>query len=211
MKLYKLLILFIFAPLLFFTNSDCKKCKDCIYYTDTLMHDQEFLDYWYFPEGSWWVYQRTDTNAIIFDTAVVTKEINKITCLPHFSPYCIHDILLHISHSNIHFKTSSDDPKALLTAFYPPNELTCDGNGTLYFWYGNFFKTPFDLYYQGSVFEISDSLTITTPYGVLENVISIQIFIEVIENVWLKKRLGFVKFQHYDGSIWELVDYFINK
>jgi hypothetical protein len=37
------------------------------YVNDTLK------SYYFFPVGSWWVYNRTDTNATIYDTATVVR------------------------------------------------------------------------------------------------------------------------------------------
>jgi hypothetical protein len=34
----------------------------------TLLVDEELKNYYYFPVGSWWIYERTDTNAQIYDT-----------------------------------------------------------------------------------------------------------------------------------------------
>lgn len=54
--------------------------------TDTLYMSDELKSYFYFPKDSWWVYKRTDTNALIYDTARVVRIINEIF-YSNFAPY----------------------------------------------------------------------------------------------------------------------------
>lgn len=64
--------LFMLGSLLFLslTIFSCKEdppvsCKS------VLEAPKEYLDYWYFQEGSWWVYQLEGSNPAIYDTVIV--------------------------------------------------------------------------------------------------------------------------------------------
>ncbi len=66
--------------------------------TDTLYVDQELKSYYFFPQGSWWVYKRIDTNALIYDTAVVATIYNVIEYNEYF-PYAWEAAAIGIEHS----------------------------------------------------------------------------------------------------------------
>lgn len=52
---------------------------------------QDFLDYWYFPEGSWWIYKLKDTVPAVYDTVRVTgSEDFKTPSYDQAHEPCIH-------------------------------------------------------------------------------------------------------------------------
>lgn len=65
---------------------------------DTLFQNDTFLSYWFFPEGSWWVYKRTDTNVVAYDTARVT--LSELRQELHPSGKVLSMYMMHITHSN---------------------------------------------------------------------------------------------------------------
>lgn len=71
---------------------------------DTLYCDKEFLPYWYFNKGSMWVYKRTDTNAIMYDTAIVVSAKTDIQFLTSFNSLnALEGRFISILHSDSNF------------------------------------------------------------------------------------------------------------
>jgi hypothetical protein len=217
LSILKIIILFSLAVSLSTINYSCKnEGDDPNSETDTIFHDQEFLDYWFFPKGSWWVYQRTDTNAIIYDTAIVVYEENYFQGSTYYTNTREQKTGIRIEHSNDYFKypNSQIDSKAgqLLIAAGEKNTLKSLNTKTPYFDYLYLLFYPFDRYDEYKSFiNINLSVLLNLPYGKVEDAIMISIHLSQINHVWMKKDIGIVKYHHFDDTVWELKDYFINK
>ena len=63
----KLRILFSLIPVLLIAG--CKE-KEAVFprCSSVISAPQEFLDYWFMPKGSWWVYRLKGSNPAVYDT-----------------------------------------------------------------------------------------------------------------------------------------------
>lgn len=64
---------------------------------------QAFLDYWYFPKGSFWVYRLRGSNPIVYDTMRVTRSDERhTTSYSDGDPIqpCIQNYQSYLTHSN---------------------------------------------------------------------------------------------------------------
>jgi hypothetical protein len=196
-----------------FTLKCCKperdKCEDTRYF------EQEFLDYWYFPEGSWWVYKRIDTSADVYDTAVVTQVRNpEIIEDKVFVDYCYEYLCVAVTHSYEGLSLNSNDK--VLVSFcsdYPSHKVQMNSYYSDYFSYANILHYPFDMYKVPSEFySFKENISLYTSNDTFYDVIKITdktVYKKdtTTNHVWLKKDVGFVKYHHFDDSVWELVDY----
>ena len=212
-KVFEASLFILVSIALILTLKCCKperdKCKNTRYF------EQEFLDYWYFPEGSWWVYKRIDTSAEVYDTAVVVKVYApEIIEDKTFVDYCYEYLELSVTHSNKHFLLDKDSDKAIVAFYtdYPVNTVNIYGMNTFFFGYDYVLYYPFSFYeIESEWFEFYEDLTLITQFDTFYNTIKItDRYMEkdtVTNHVWIKKDVGFVKYHHFDDSVWELVDY----
>lgn len=65
---------------------------------------QAFLDYWYFPKGSFWVYRLRGSNPVVYDTMRVTRADESHTTYysdGDASEPCIQNYQAYVTHSNM--------------------------------------------------------------------------------------------------------------
>lgn len=202
---------------LFFIH--CKKKVEPPEPTATLYVNDTFKCYWYFPEGSWWVYKRMDTTAEVYDTAVVTLNMCEMI-FDRFQPYEWEYCAVKIEHSYFHPKTG-DKSRKLSQLIDNTDGLidrissSSNGNG---FSYTYFFSWPIDSASitdksrgGGGVSLLIDTNDIYLPIGKIGNVVHIYM---TYHDVWIAKDIGFIKYIHRKSenvsSTWELIDYHIN-
>ncbi|MEX0966585.1 MAG: hypothetical protein WD077_05070 [Bacteroidia bacterium] len=209
-------------------DNSCPSIYDCIddsYFTDTVFKPQEFLDYWYFEKGSWWVYQRMDTNATVYDTVRVIATVRTIYCdARKYGPTCFESTLVNMRHSNSFFyKKDSASLTQILDS--SPNlnlgEEKVYSSGYVHngLGYGVIMQWPIRIgqeFIDGN--KVLDSNAVTTPYGTLTNTVHIKINRGITKKeVWVTKNIGFTKLKlhspesHHDlpQGEWALVDYHI--
>jgi len=175
-------------------------------FTDTLFQSQEFLDYWYFKEGSWWVYKRTDTTADIYDTAFVKKAWKKFIFSKYAMPYAIERYYMDVYHNaesftekgyygcNIKYESNQ---QGMLSVNY--------GGG---YWGGrNFFWWPVEFKDIGFTI-ISDSNSQILSSTKFYNCIHIR---QYSGDFWISKDFGLIKIESFDGERWELINYKLYK
>lgn len=106
---FHILILLLIGLTLQNCGNDCD--ADC---TEIKEAPKEFLEYWYFPEGSWWVYQLQDSTKIVFDTIVLRFsdryfETEKQECTDLSYPPCISRYETLFTHSNLEYYPGKPD------------------------------------------------------------------------------------------------------
>ncbi|MEA3496383.1 MAG: hypothetical protein U9R42_10150 [Bacteroidota bacterium] len=188
---------------------------------------QEFLDYWYFPEGSWWVYQNQDGE---IDTVKCFE--NKIEHDYDFFP-CVFQYLSAVKHSNKKYFYQKDYPQYSGHNFQGLN--FGKGNCQLrvlsfndYYSFSTILNFPFkigDILVHGEINDeirikkIADSNSIEINNTMYYNSIHILQTVEgninipeiFAENIWLSKNTGLIKVTYFNGEYWELINHFINK
>ena len=207
-------------------NMNCNKNDEC---EQVIQAPQEFLDYWFFPEGSWWVYQNQNGE---IDTAICTRsdsffyQLNDHHGVP---PYCkwIYQSLLKHSNDTYFRKKHQEDIQEL----YSVNSLDnkCFLIVTSYSWYlpyGALLVYPFKIsdtidykkFSWGKQFNyISDTSSIEVNKIVFNHVIHVIKYREgvlpeiFLNEIWFSKYIGIVKMSFANGNYWELIDYKINK
>jgi len=203
MKILKIIALFL-AVFLLFTNMNCENepINPHPGFTDTLFQSQEFLDYWYFKEGSWWVYKRTDTTAEIYDTAFVKKAWKEFIFSKYAMPYAIERYYMDVYHNaecftkkgfygcNINYESNQ---QGMLSVNY--------GGG--YFGGRNFFWWPIEFTYVGYT-TMLDTSSITIISGTYHNCVHIK---DPDGFFWISKNIGLIKLDSDDGKTWELLNF----
>lgn len=86
-------------------DADCTEIKEA---------PKEFLDYWYFPKGSWWVYQLQDSTQKVFDTVTLAgMEENysdvEIGCFDNNYEPCIKRYDAYFEHANKEYYSPSTE------------------------------------------------------------------------------------------------------
>ena len=182
-------------------NSNCDKepINPNPGFTDTLFQSQEFLDYWYFEEGSWWVYKRIDTVAEIYDTAIVTRTWNQFIFSKYFQPYCIERYYMDVYHKSEYLKKTGHKIN------YESNQqdILSVNYGGIYFGGRNFFWWPVKFDTIGAT-AILDTNSINIISGAYDNIVHIKSYGGYF---WVSKNFGLVKLDSYDGETWELVSH----
>jgi hypothetical protein len=182
---------------------------------DTLYANDTFLRYWYFPKGSWWVYERMDTNANVYDTVTILNQNREMKYNPRYADYMIESFNLNLRHSSAYFTKINKGRPLIQTIDNPalnPNIINSIGHKS-YFGYNSFFSWPIDsiLIGQKSLDRsmLIDKNKIRTPFGKIGNTIHLKF--DNNNHIWLSKNIGFIKYIHSDSSVWELVNYEIKK
>ena len=219
MKLTKYIVLI--SAFLFVVN--IFSCKDR---NESDCHaPQEFLDYWFFPEGSWWVYTINDTiiDSLTNRNYITTDNEDSDPCDKHYSSYFTHytsDSLQYYigEHSYFSFNLGIDNWILQLRS----------GNNN-YWGIGTFYKHNAEI---GDIIKsftgkndsffmiVHDTNSIITQAGEFNQTIHIKKFWyyhtkEVpgfaITDIWLTKNVGITKLRYYDSTEIELLRYHINK
>ncbi|MEX0966584.1 MAG: hypothetical protein WD077_05065 [Bacteroidia bacterium] len=211
-------------------DDSCPHIFDCLddsYFTDTIFKPQQFLDYWYFEKGSWWVYQRMDTNATVYDTVRVIATVRNIYCDFNQGPVCAESALMNMRHSNsFFFRKDSASLSQILgsSTNFNLSDESVHSNGYIHNGFlmgvGSFFQWPIrigDEYFHGNI--VLDSNVVITPYGTLSNTVHIQINYSTSAGgeIWITRNIGFTRMKFYPPqsendlpeSEWALVDYHV--
>lgn len=179
----------------------------------------DYLDYWFFKEGSFWVYQLIDSAKTIDTVKVIRVWIETSTprmvdlaeenTYDHFVA-CKEHNNLSIQHSNQQYFTpgGASNESYLTTiyakdenSYYLGNNFCCKNTGS-----GFLIKYPFvleDEITNGGHFV--DTNSVTTPMQTFNNVI--HIFGPANRHYFFSKGIGLVKTIYPDSTEWELITY----
>jgi len=207
-------ILFSLFAVLFFTH--CTPEEPPIEPTDYLRVNDTLKSYYYFPLGSWWVYKMIDTNATIYDTAIVVRSESKVVT-DSFSPEPWERVSVNIEHT--HYPSRGNAASPYLNIFMANNSgyvdrISMTSQGDLFPSLSYFLSTPLD---SISMSEKSSRRTFLLnkqdSVSNYEQVIYMKHGITgYIYELMLAKNVGLIKYYNYvDNTSWELVDYKIKK
>lgn len=202
----------LFILLLIILSISCKKheCGEISYLP------QDFLDYWYFPEGSYWVYQLkdstlTDTFIVKRSVEVVVEDDDPIVCRRDYSSTISNkDSAINDKYSGFFFQSSSGLSSG------NNNKYSLSLGGTFIFSASVIY--PFvigdTLENNLSYYILKDKNTIITPSGTFNDLIHL-IYMkklccgltEVGSEIWLARNAGFVKYISKNRDEWELINY----
>ncbi|MBI1184093.1 hypothetical protein GC194_07470 [bacterium] len=203
-------------------GSPCSESNAFTYpYTDTLYQSDSFLSYWFFPVGSWWVYKRVDTKAVIYDTARVTEQKRGIACdCQLLGDVCRERAWIVIEHT----ETPMQKPNEFKMGVTLDTDLRIDWvfaeSGTSVLGGVVHMTWPFVAAEESHIYTIKYEQTpvfSTTKYTFFNPVTYFyqnpNIPADTMpSNIYkLVKNIGLVYFYHQDYSEWELVDYHIAK
>ncbi len=187
--------------------------------TDTLYMSQELKSYFYFPVGSWWVYERTDTIAGIYDTARVVRIINEIF-YNEFAPYAWEKITALVEHTYYSSPPNSVSPN-LEVSFLNLNtlvdRLNITSSSTFLGGLDCVISTPIDSIHikslQCSSWSNLDSVSNLSLAGSnFDSVLNISYGRNPITNyISMVSGVGILKYETTQmGHSWKLVNYHIN-
>jgi hypothetical protein len=203
MKLFRLFLLLITVVIVLLqTDCDTTPIDPHPGFTDTLFQSQDFLDYWYFNEGSWWVYKRTDTSADVYDTVRAVKSWVKLSFSPLTKPYAFEQYFMNVEHDAEHFKNTGLKVQYNATA----NHVLSSQGGYYYFDASNFFIFPINIG-TSSFAKVLDTTPVLLDTNLVHNCVHIELNAGGHRELWIAKGLGFIKYLHFDGTFWELVNY----
>lgn len=185
---------------------------------------QEFLDYWYFPDGSWWVYQINDT---IIDTVTISTSIKHFDKddLTDINGSCVYIYNASFRHSNQLLFPGNSNTHDFYSVYLNNHWLL--GSYPRYYWnFDFFFIYPLTVGQTISYQQIG----VDTTHTLIKDKNSIEILGEkydsiihvyyfdtknvenrIKKNIWIAKNIGIVKVNYYNDERIELLDYFINK
>ena len=194
---------------------------------DTLFVGDKLKKYYFFPLGSWWVYERTDTNAVVYDTVRVIETFDQIKYQERFLPIAWQQLMCRVEHSYYEsFQVPWDEPygfKQLRVQFFnsagASDAISTQSFGYIHSSYDNFFSLPVDsisildrssgggggsFLYDTSEVEINSATYSDVAHlrhgGSISN-----------DTILVSKNVGIIKF--YDSFFqhsWELVNFHIN-
>ncbi|MEX0966587.1 MAG: hypothetical protein WD077_05080 [Bacteroidia bacterium] len=233
MKAFKYLIiattkpvfLILFCALLL---SHCGKKNDCEKVTEA---PAEFLAPFWFPEGSYWVYERTDTNALVIDTMTIGfRKMSYETLADHeaFNP-CYMDYLIRYDHSNDLFNVPGLDwGNEVFTSHHSSSRWTwkhsgdgrSGGMGFIFRWPHILRDTIMfssssrhTIYIQLTDTSVvveagsfSQSYLINKHFKDYSSADSVNIA-TALKQIIVKDQVGILAFEYVDGMRWELADY----
>lgn len=169
---------------------------------------EDFLNYWFFPNNSWWVYQRMDTTAVIYDTAFATKYEERLVgdtkCMWHYRIQRYHT---YADEFDQWISDGTYGSKRFLKIVLTKNATTFN----------------FDIIYPFELgddpigiidYTISEISILNTPAGNFESILHLDINIDrksIKTDLFLAPEVGVIKTIEPDSSVWELVDYHIEE
>jgi hypothetical protein len=209
-------ILLSLLTVLLFTH--CTPEEPPIEPTDYLRVNDTLKSYYYFPVGSWWVYKMLDTNATIYDTAIVVRSISEVVT-ESFSPEPWEHVAVNIEHTHYPSRGNAASPylNVLIDNYSGRvDRISMTSQGDLFPSLSNFLSTPLDSILMS---EKSRGGGLTYLQGVN---ISILGFNEVLhlkygapgfyDDLMIARNVGFIKYFNFeDKTSWELVNYEIKK
>lgn len=189
---------------------------------------QAFLDYWYFPTGSWWVYALKDSAGVYDTVRVIEQSANDndyCTAKGTFEPPCIKMYGTKLIHSNkIYFKNNNSNSIDLIGSSYIQNKWNISKISEITNLYGNeiYFQYPFEInspFLSKSIPVSLDTLILNSSEIILA--VHINLFMSSsadsindrgwMKEVWFAPGIGMVKTRYTFNQVWELVDYHIEK
>jgi hypothetical protein len=191
-------------------SNDPEPCIDCEKQSlprDTIYNNDTFLSYCFFPEGSWWIYKRTDTTANVFDTVTVVSDRRFI-----YGDWTSHQndferIFQEKKHSNnnyLGFDLKYEQIEGNNAWF--PDVAEKNTIGGAYFTYPD---TEGNNNIGNGYIAISSKDTLKLPFGIVSS--HIRIVPDVGYAILLVKNIGFCKITTPKEGTWELTEYYINK
>ena len=183
---------------------------------DTTYADKEFLNWWWFEVGSWWVYKRIDdTSAIFYDTVIVRLKTTETVNEPRISDSIIRVYILHLTHSSQYFKEKGSLNNQILSTIgtYGTALSSTSHTNTLerldYFIFNPILHWPLkhnfnEMDHNGVT--LLDSNRLANP--ILDHPTLHYTNGLTSGEIWITESIGITKYKFgYDNSIWELVDY----
>ncbi|OFY65079.1 MAG: hypothetical protein A3H98_07825 [Bacteroidetes bacterium RIFCSPLOWO2_02_FULL_36_8] len=183
---------------------------------------KEFLDYWFFPQGSWWVYQKKGAFGIMDSMFCYssTKEI----AFDHDPELCDFFYKIFIQHSNEIFFNSPDNPGydwfsnvpgftlnplISFSEVVPDSVLLFPGGGGG----GDIYQYPLKIGNNTGQFLFVDTFQVSDTQLMINynKIIHIKSTYSDSSHIYLSKNIGVVKKVYPDSSVWILTKYFINK
>ena len=200
-------------------DDDCSDCTDPTLPppTDTIFLNQNLKNFYFFGEGSWWVYKRTDTNAVVYDTSRLVRSVQQFQYSRLTAPFAVENSEVGIEH-NYYKPTSSIAASPFLTRGVRPssfdgNAIDMGSNGKLLPSLRNFLAYPFDsTIFQSKGFGKSILLDIKTyNFNNIQFDSTVHLFYgkpEYRSEIWISKDVGLTKyFNVEDSTAWEIVNY----
>lgn len=185
--------------------------------TDTIYVSNELKSYYFFPKGSWWVYKRIDTNAVVYDTAVVATVYNELE-YSRFLPYAWEAAAVGITHSYYKAPEGFVEPKLSvgtgnLGGFV--DRISMSSQGLLFRSNYDFFSVPIDsISIASKSYPTVYSILVDTNAIIVNNiryndVVQLRYGIpEYEDKIWLSKNVGLIKYFNVgDSTNWELINY----
>ncbi|MCB0737194.1 MAG: hypothetical protein KDC92_06755 [Bacteroidetes bacterium] len=189
-------------------NWPCDDNENFTYpYADTLYQSDSFKSYWYFPEGSWWVYKRMDTTADVYDTATIIERDGGIACnCKLLGDVCRERIWVEVQHSNNEISQSSKGHPFTIDSDLRIN--SCRASGHELFGWTYYFEKPI------KEPDFKDTFNVEIGGYKHNRAVAFRFHFENDSSSFRYRRL-FVKdvgliytFHNHHGS-WELIDYHI--
>ncbi|MFT6946686.1 MAG: hypothetical protein ACJARP_001105 [Vicingaceae bacterium] len=185
--------------------------------TDTIYVDNELKKYYYFGEGSWRVYKRTDTNVATYDTATLVKRESRILYERIDYPTAWEYAFTGISHSYYSSLPRTIEPKLQVSTANlnkQMNRINMFSQKTLFKNVSDFFSLPIDSISMlkksnDNTFLIDIDNLITSNYN-FANTIHIKFgrLPSFRYEIWISKSIGLTKyFNPGDNNFWELINY----
>ena len=218
------------ALLLALGLSACKKQTVVGECAQVVRAPQAFLDYWFFPEGSYWVYQQRGSSPAVLDTvraAPPQTRVFKPGQATYGLPTCVAIYEAHFGHSNRTFFRGYSD----LNQFRGSESIFCQGNDNG--WgirqsntAGNTYSTGLILTYPlpapGGMLSATgptllDTLPVRVPAGQFRGSLHFATSFRdstegnFVRRYQLTRGVGFTRKVYTGIGTWELVAYKINR
>ena len=209
--------------------SSCKKDNIPDECASVLEAPKEYLDYWYFPSGSWWVYKLKDSLPAVYDTVKVT-----LANSTYFTPNepdrggarsCLRMYNARYEHSNATYF-----PGGIKPGYEIYNSLQ---DGATSKWYIQQESYIFSLHSPDIFFvypflinetlpggaKIVDTNQVTTPLSTFNNIVHIipdfgntidSTSRDYVKHFYYSSNIGLVKIIYTNNKTWELINYNIN-
>ncbi len=212
-------LLLLFPILLLLTFSSCFKPNEDG--RETAYLPEDFKSYTVFNEGTWWVYEEVFSgerdSSFVFSSiteintddkrAFIREEIDQLLLRRKDTIYCVTFPFTHQSERNIYIyiyieKNISEFPSSMNLLSYPIDSIDQ--------------QVPF----QGGAFVTAIEEETIIKNQTYYNTIHVSFDGAVAENgnpLWrirsctFAPNVGMIRIQYYDGTIWELVDYHIER
>ncbi|MBC7447952.1 MAG: hypothetical protein H7330_07815 [Hymenobacteraceae bacterium] len=186
-----------------------------------------FLAYWYFPEGSWWVYQLQDSVPAVFDTVrVVHRWQGQVESEPGEGRLCRFGYTVRYEHSNAAYFPGVPGKKGFeALAIEPKWSLSHYSKAGFYSMQGHSFVYPFVIG-RGVMpddYLTADTAQLTTPAGTFARTVHVHtdymppdsMRYSLVRDAWRSYGVGLTKIAFspsrtpVSGTTWELVNYHI--